>query len=297
MVMLVLAGCATVAAAADNERYSATAAIEAQDPTFQSVLGGDYQNNPAAYGDPPAPGGISASYARSGSSADGTFSGSAHGAVDPDGVPPGAAPILRADATGSVDLTSVDKMIFGYRVSGSSAWEFDLAATGPGGTVYMSPIFNIDGTLTGSGAALEGGAKLNVNVIGGSFMPLVSFPVPTDGSTTVINTATPALPIPLASGATEHIVFSLEVTLDLIGFAGATTPYSASATGNFSSSAQLVGLRFFADKAGTMDISRDVTVTGGGGANLQSLVVPEPVAGVLLVGGVVGLIGRRRAVA
>jgi len=291
---IALFGCAVMSHAADNERFTTYAAIEAQDSTFASVAGDDFDQNPAAFGDPPLPGGASASYGSTGSSADGTFGGNASGIVDT-AVPAGSPPILRAEADGTLDLTSVGKNIFAYRVTGSAAWEFDITATGPGGSVYMVPIFNIDGTLTGTGASIEGGAALSYNVIGESFGNLVDFPVPTDGSISIINTTTPAMGIPLATGSTEHIVFDLAVTLDLVPFAGIVTPYSASADGDFSSSAQLIGLQFFADPELTDDISGSVSVTGGGATNLQSLVVPEPTSMLLLAGGAAALLRRRTA--
>jgi len=294
LILTACVACLAWPAAADNVRYAASASIEAQDPTFPTVAGGQFNNNPVVFGDPPAPGGVSATISGDETNPNGSFDAAANGAIDT-AVPAGAPPILRADAAGSIDLTTTGNLVFGHRVSGSASWGFDITVAGPGGTVYMVPIFNINGSLTGSGSALRGGAAVTANVVGEGFNTLAEFPVPTDGSTDSINTASAALGVPLAGGATERIIFGLDVVLDLVPFAGVTTPYSASANGNFSSSAQLASLQFFADPALTDDISDQVTVTGDAAVDLQALVVPEPASVMVLgIGGAVALARRRR---
>lgn len=269
--------------------YYASASVETQGSPFNGITGMDAQRNPAISGGTLAPGGVTADFSSSADPKPGYhFDGTAHAAVDPSTT----TPTLHASAAGAISLPAAEPgvpptPIYAHAVSASADWTVYLTVTGPSPTIYMTPIFHLDGSLTGqSDASTLGFASLTVQKDFDVIQNLASFAVPVDGSTHNINTTVSATAIPVTSGVESRFAFGLTTTAQLIPSAGVTPPFSASANLDFSSTAYLVGLAFYADKNLTTPINNQVSIASSAPTEFKTLIVPEPSSLLLLWAGV-----------
>ncbi|MEQ9460955.1 MAG: hypothetical protein RIG82_08395 [Phycisphaeraceae bacterium] len=272
--------------ASATTRYSASAGLQSQGlplnlpaETFRLV------NNPVVFGDPPLP--INTTATSSGTS-DPALDGSevtwdASAAVNISTGPAAAPPRLRASASSTLDIASDLGTIFFTSVEASASWTFDITVAGPGPTVYMSPVFLIDGSLLGDGTAVTGGASLSANLLGrgGGFFTLADYPLTTDGSTSIINETVASTALPIETGGPRTIIFNLMLSLAMVDFAGTSTPYDAAVSANFASTVTLQEIRFFADEERTTDISDQITITSDDTTDFNAL-IPEPTTAAII---------------
>lgn len=203
----------------------------------------------------------------------------------------------------SFSMTDFDTGIDGLLDQGADARYRDTFVVESLSTVYMSPIFDINGTLSATPgidlSLLMNGVINTVGVPGTSqIFTVLDEVAPLDGSLMTINDHyAPAAGYEAADGTLIQFDISLSATVGTIELSSLTDGVSYSALADFDSTSTFLGFAVFEDAEMTIPVTSGISImssTTGESIPIITQVVPVPAAVWLFGSGLLGLIGVAR---
>jgi len=200
---------------------------------------------------------------------------------------------------GPLDLGLIDQ--------GADARYRDIFVVDSLSTVYLSPIFDINGTLSatpGIDLGLYMGLVINTVGVGGTteIYNLIDEAAPVDGSLLPINDHfSPATAYEAAGGSLIQFDLSLSATVGTIELSSLADGASYSALADFDSTSTFLGFAAFEDAEMTIPVTSGVMITSsstGETIPIITQVVPVPAAMWLFGSGMlclIGIAGRKKS--
>jgi len=205
----------------------------------------------------------------------------------------------------SFSLTDFNTGINGLINQGAQARFRDIFSIDALSTVYMSPIFDLNGTLSatpGIDLGLSMSVVINTVTVPGTtqIFTLVDEVAPLDGSLLTINrSVAPTTGYAAPVGSSIQVDVGLSTGIENLQLTGLTNEASYTALADFDSTSTFMGFAVFEDAAMTIPVTLGVSITSAStGASIPVItqVVPVPAAVWLFGSGLLGLVGvaRRR---
>jgi len=197
----------------------------------------------------------------------------------------------------SMDLTAFDPGISGSSIDTSAFASYaDTPIVSAASLIYISPIFDLTGTLSAS-PDVTSSLAMTMNFFSNTAgvntdVELFRMTSPADGSPIPVDTRVVPAAFPVSPG--DFVDFSLrlntQITVDLT-----TLPAGDhSALVDFDDTASFLGFAAWADAAMTQPITSGVSFTGSDGSSIPLATLPEPGIPSLLLTLSAALLARRR---